>query len=84
MGLTVEKMKGKWVVNGWKNYLKQKAYLFTWFLKSEMTFDSEMKEHTKVVMECDFQTFMNKMSEDDDIICLTCWEKREIDFEMER
>lgn len=82
-----EKVKGKWVITKWQGrIIKQKCYLFTFYLKSECNFDDFDKAqlHTTLCYESNLQETINSLTENEDIICLSVYEKKDLDFESEK
>ena len=81
-----EKVKGKWVITNWKSRIdsERKCYLFTYYLRSEWKVDKEIPLHTQSCYSDNLQETINSLSENEDIVCLQVYEKKEIDFEREK
>lgn len=81
-----EKVKGKWVITNWKSRIdsERKCYLFTYYLRSEWQRDKDIPLHTQSCYSDNLQETINSLSENEDIVCLQVYEKKEIDFESEK
>lgn len=79
--MAFHQVKGKWVARDFKRGT-QKIYLLNYYLKSEVFHDGSAEE--EVVAECDLQKRMDELARNDEVICLTIWEKKSIDYKEDK